>query len=231
MKELLNKYGIHSFENVIYEYNSIPLNWWNKEEEIIFEVQISKNESGLELAIYFLFESEEEYERVVVFIAQTDADFENIIGANLVAKIVKEHLLEGVKGLEYVAEQEAYTISDMETSKHVFELIMEQLSDTNPTIAEESLNLDDEDEEGLFFETLALYAEDHATFSIEKYEATLKEQVKEFGADFLKYLKMEVSVIEDNELWRAFLEETPFQEDLHLTEEDLIKIAYLINKI
>ncbi|WP_196895546.1 hypothetical protein [Aureivirga marina] len=231
MKEILSKYGIHSYENVIFEYNPVKLDWWGVEEEIIFEVQISKNESGLEVAIYFLFENEEEYERVVVFISQIDENFENVIGANLVAKIVKEKILNEVNNLQFIPEQEAYLIPDLATSIKVFDAIMSQLADVNPTIAENGLDLDDEEDEGLFFEMLALYASENDTFDISIYETMLRAQFEEAGEEFMKYLKMEVSVIEENKLWDAFLKETPFAQQLNLKEEDLIKIAYLINSI
>lgn len=225
------KFGVQSLDNVIYEYNPIKLDWWGIEEDILFEVQVSKNDNGYEVSVYFLFENEEEYERVVVFIVQTDMDFKEVIGANLVASVVKDHILDGVEGLQFIEEQEAYLIPDMDTSKEILEAILSQLTDINPTIAENSLDLEDEEDEGIFFELLALYAAEHETFDIAKYEALVRAQYEEAGEEFMKYLKMEVSVIEENKLWDAFLKETPFADLLNLTQEDLQKIAYLINDI
>lgn len=231
MKNVLKKYGVTSFENVIYEYKPIQLDWWGIEEEITFEVQISKNDNGYEVSVYFLFENEDEYERVVVFIVQTDETFKEVIGANLVASVVKDNILEGVEGLQFIEEQEAYLIPDMDTSKEILEAILSQLVDMNPTVAENSLDLEDEEDEGIFFELLALYAAEHDTFDIAKYEALVRGQYEEAGEEFMKYLKMEVAVIEENKLWEAFLRETPFADLLKLTEEDLQKIAYLIKDI
>ncbi|WP_196887199.1 hypothetical protein [Aureivirga sp. CE67] len=231
MDIVLKKYGVTSFENVIYEYNPIKLDWWGVEEEIIFEVQVSKNDNGYEVSVYFLFENEDEYERVVVFIVQTDETFKKVIGANLVARVVKDNILEDVEGLQFIEEQEAYLIPDMDTSKVILERILSQLTDTNPTIAENSLDLDDEEDEGIFYELLAIYAGENETFDIAKYEALLRAQYEEAGEEFMKYLKMEVAVIEENKLWDAFLKETPFADILKLTKEDLQKIAYLINDI
>lgn len=123
MKLILNQIGIHQFDDFIYEYPPIQLNWWDDEHKTSIEVEVhEKHDAGFSVDVIFSLDVEGIVERTIVF----HTTIQNGIYHTLIAKPLLEYLNVDIV-LDFSEEQNAFLTHNSSNTntllKHTLKLI------------------------------------------------------------------------------------------------------------
>ncbi|MEZ4884720.1 MAG: hypothetical protein R3E32_08355 [Chitinophagales bacterium] len=130
MKEILHKFSIDQFDDIIYEFAPLEINWWDSEHRTSIEVEIHRDAKDLFfLSIIFSPDIEGIVERTVVFF--TSFHNKKILETTLVAKCVLENTQEKID-LGFSAEQNAYYTSSFSKSKALVNNILSIAKNCSP---------------------------------------------------------------------------------------------------